>query len=68
MARLGLRQHLCIQILVITVHLGGGVEHQRQAITEADLRLVRAEDRERPQLREQALTTIQAVDNLDGLR
>ena len=58
MAGLGGRQHFSIQILVITVHLGGGVKHQRQAITEADLRLVRAENRERPQLREQTLAAI----------
>ena len=68
MAGLGLRQHLCIQILVITVHLGGGVEHQRQVITEGDLRLVSTQDGERPKLREQAVPAVKVVYDLYGLR
>ena len=68
MARLGIWQSPNVQILIITIHQGCGVKHQRQVITEGNLRLVSTQDGERPKLREQAVPTIKAVYDLHRLR
>ena len=67
-ARLGIWQSPNVQILIITVHQGCGVKHQRQAITEGDLRLVSTQDGERPKLREQAVPAVKVVYDLHSLR
>ena len=64
----GCRQHLRVQEAIVTINRGSSIADQCQAVAESNLRLVCAQNTERPYFGEQAVAAVQSVNYLNRLR